>query len=675
MAPRRRFAAGLVAAVTGTGPAGTGPGGAGPAGAAKSITLLTGDQVSLITPPNGKPSALVKAGSGREHIVFSHQVVDKHLHVYPADAAGLLASGRLDKRLFDVTLLAEYGYDDAGTTSIPLIVTGARSGPAALSATGVRTTRTLASIRGSAVAADKRTVGAFWRSLVGDRAGNPGAEQRIWLDGKAELADAESNTQIGVPAAWNAGLKGNGVTVAVLDTGVDGAHPDLAGRLVETRDFIDSPYGVTDTVGHGTHVASIVAGTGSRDGAYVGVAPLDERDPGVRCQVTEADPAGRGLSATGRAVVDLSRGVAMFDGVSTPGRLAELDEGISDDELGLAARNHGMPLEALRYDITPPGLHYLLIHYDIPVLDAATWRLRIGGLVGAPLHLDLDALRAMPSSTVRVTLECAGNGRARLRPRPISQPWLVEAVGTAEWTGVPLRDVLANAEVDPAAVEVVFTGADHGVERGVEQDYQRSLAVDDALGEDVLLAYAMNGAPLPPQHGHPVRLVVPGWYGMAHVKWLVGVDLVAEPFGGFQQAVAYRMRQGPDEPGEPVTRIAPRALLVPPGFPDFMSRTRIVRPGPVRLEGRAWSGRAPVVRVEVSPDAGRTWSEARLEPDGGHRWAWRRFTQEWTATPGRHVLTARATGADGEAQPVGQAWNRGGFANNATHEIPVVCLP
>jgi DMSO/TMAO reductase YedYZ molybdopterin-dependent catalytic subunit len=365
----------------------------------------------------------------------------------------------------------------------------------------------------------------------------------------------------------------------------------------------------------------------------------------------------------------------MLNDISVPGRLAGPDEGISLDELGLAARNHGLPLEALRYDVTPPGLHYLLIHYDIPVLEPATWRLRVGGLVETAAELDLIALRAMPARTVRVTLECAGNGRARLQPRPVSQPWLVDAVGTADWTGVPLRVVLAVAGVDPAAVEVVFTGADHGIERGVEQDYQRSLSIDDALGEDVLLAYAMNGEPLPPQHGYPLRLVVPGWYGMAHVKWLTGIELVAQPFTGFQQTVAYRLRQDPAEPGDPVDRIAPRALLVPPGFPDFMSRIRIVRPGLVPLQGRAWSGRAPVARVEITADGGQTWDDATLEPDTGHRWAWRRFTHNWLATPGRHLLTARAVAADGETQPVGQVWNRGGFANNATHDITVVCAP
>ncbi|HEU0239606.1 MAG TPA: sulfite oxidase [Micromonosporaceae bacterium] len=364
----------------------------------------------------------------------------------------------------------------------------------------------------------------------------------------------------------------------------------------------------------------------------------------------------------------------MVNDISLPGRVAGPDEGVSDEELALAARNHGMPLEMLRHDVTPLGLHYLLVHYDIPALDATTWRLRVGGLVGTPLDLGLDTLRSMPSRTVRVTLECAGNGRARLHPRPVSQPWLVEAVGTADWTGVPLRDVLGRAGVDASAVDVVFTGADHGIERGVEQDYQRSLTIEQALEPDVLVAYEMNGAPLPPQHGYPVRLVVPGWYGMAHVKWLVGVDVVDTPFVGFQQAVAYRMRMEAEESGDPVELIAPRALIVPPGFPDFMSRTRVVRPGQIALEGRTWSGRAPVARVEVSTDGGSTWADATLEPDNGHRWAWRRFTYEWTAIPGRYELTARATTTDGETQPVAQAWNRGGFANNATHVVAVACV-
>ena len=202
---------------------------------------------------------------------------------------------------------------------------------------------------------------------------------------------------------------------------------------------------------------------------------------------------------------------------------------ISLEELRLAGRNHALPLEALRHDITPVGLHYLLIHFDIPHVDAETWRLEIGGLVERPLALTLDELKARPSRTLAVTLECAGNGRALLAPRPISQPWLQEAVGTAEWTGTPLAPLLEEAGLSGAAREVVFTGLDRGVQGDVEHDYERSLPLAEALREEVLLAYAVNGQPLPPQHGFPLRLVVPGWYGMTHVKWLRSITVAEEP--------------------------------------------------------------------------------------------------------------------------------------------------
>ncbi|MFU8871186.1 sulfite oxidase [Micromonospora sp. SL4-19] len=362
------------------------------------------------------------------------------------------------------------------------------------------------------------------------------------------------------------------------------------------------------------------------------------------------------------------------DDVSLPSRVAGPDEAISAEELQLAARNHGIPLEALRYDVTPAGLHYLLIHYDIPDVDPAAHTLTVDGAVQRPLALALAALRERPRVTHRVTLECAGNGRALLHPRPVSQPWLVEAVGNAEWTGTPLAPLLREAGLSADAVDVVFTGADHGVERGVEQDYQRALPVADALREEVLLAYEMNGAPLLPQHGAPLRLIVPGWYGMAHVKWLRNIQVSTEPFDGYQNAVAYRLRQDADDPGVPVTRIEPRALVRPPGFPDFMSRTRVLRPGRCTVDGRAWSGHAPVTAVEVTFDGGTTWVPATLEEPTGGAWAWRRWHVEWHPTPGRHVLSARAVDASGRTQPVEQPWNRGGFANNLVQRVEVMVL-
>jgi DMSO/TMAO reductase YedYZ molybdopterin-dependent catalytic subunit len=355
-------------------------------------------------------------------------------------------------------------------------------------------------------------------------------------------------------------------------------------------------------------------------------------------------------------------------------RIAAAGEGIGLDELALATRNHGLPLEALRYDVTPPGLHYVLTHYDIPAVDESTWRLEIGGAVEQPLRLALADLRRRPEVTSRVLLECAGNGRARLEPRPVSQPWLLEAVGNAEWTGTPLAPLLEEAGVAADAVDVVFTGADHGVERGVEQDYARSLPLTEAMRPEAMLAWGMNGAPLPPQHGAPLRLIVPGWYGMAHVKWLHRIEVLPRPFDGFQNAVAYRLKVDADEPGEPVTRIRPRALIAPPGWPDFMTRERFLRPGQVTLTGRAWSGRAPVTAVEVSTDGGLTWAEAELSPaDPGHPFAWRPWRCAWTAIPGRWELVARATDRDG-TQPVEQDWNRQGMANNLVQRVPVTVL-
>jgi DMSO/TMAO reductase YedYZ molybdopterin-dependent catalytic subunit len=348
------------------------------------------------------------------------------------------------------------------------------------------------------------------------------------------------------------------------------------------------------------------------------------------------------------------------------GTLAE--PGITPAELRLAARNHGLPLEALRYDVTPAGLHYLLTHYDIPVVDAASFRLEVGGAVERPLSLGLDELRMRERVELPVTFECAGNGRALLEPRPLSQPWLTEAVGTAIWAGTPLARLLAEAGVLPAAVEVLFTGLDSGLEGGVPQAYERSLAVTDLDG--VLLAYEMNGEPLPPQHGFPLRVVLPGWYGMTNVKWLSRVTLLEEPFQGYQNAVAYRLYGADGEPGEPVTRMLPRSLMVPPGVPDFLTRERHVEPGAVQLAGRAWSGLGSIERVEVSTDGGDNFAAATLEPPLGES-AWRGWRFDWDAQPGEHVLCSRAVDSAGNAQPLEPRWNLKGYANNGVERIPV----
>ncbi len=341
---------------------------------------------------------------------------------------------------------------------------------------------------------------------------------------------------------------------------------------------------------------------------------------------------------------------------------------LTPEELQLAARNRGLPLEALRYDVTPTGLHYLLVHFDSPYLDGSNWRLHLDGAVKRNLEFSLEDLRSRPRATTRVTLECAGNGRARLSPRPISQPWLNEAVSTAEWTGTSLAGLLEEAGLEPGAVELVFTGADHGVEKGYEHDYARSLTVAEASRPEILLAYEMNGRPLEPQHGFPVRLIVPGWYGMTHVKWLTRIEAVTQPFQGYQQAVAYWYKESATDPGSPVTRIRPRALLIPPGFPDFLSRGRTLDRGKVRITGRAWSGQGIITKVEFGVDGG--WETAQLDESTG-QFAWRCWSVTWDATVGKHTVRCRATDAAGNVQPSEQPWNYQGMGNNLIQSVDV----
>jgi DMSO/TMAO reductase YedYZ molybdopterin-dependent catalytic subunit len=351
---------------------------------------------------------------------------------------------------------------------------------------------------------------------------------------------------------------------------------------------------------------------------------------------------------------------------------ATADVPLTAEELQLASRNHAMPLEMLAVDRTPAGMHYLVIHFDVPVLDAGAWRLRIGGAVRRPVEFTLAGLQAREPRTLAVTLECAGNGRSLLKPRPLSQPWIHGGIGTADWTGTPLAPLLAEAGVDPEAVDIVFTGADRGVQGGEEQDYAWSLTVPEAMSPDILLAYAMNGSPLAPQHGFPVRLLVPGWYGMASVKWLTGIEAVTTPFTGFQKMTAYRYKGGEADPGEPVTRIKVRSLMVPPGIPDFFTRDRLVDAGPVMLRGRAWSGRAPIQQVRVAVDG--VWSDAQLEaPDG--EFAWRAWSFRWQAEPGGHELMCRAMDALGQIQPLEPEWNFQGMGNNAVQTVRVTVRP
>ena len=203
------------------------------------------------------------------------------------------------------------------------------------------------------------------------------------------------------------------------------------------------------------------------------------------------------------------------------------------------------------------------------------------------------------------------------------------------------------------------------------QYYQRSLTIDEATQEDVLLVYEMNSKPLAPQHGYPLRLLVPGWYGMTNVKWLDSIEAIDRHFDGYQMARTYRYAQGPNDDGESVDLMRVRSLMVPPGIPDFLTRVRLLESGTVALQGRAWVGGSSISRVEVSVDGGSSWSEAQLE-DKLSPHAWVGWSFNWDAKPGKRTLRVRATDAAGNVQPTEQPWNYQGMGNNIAQSVDVI---
>jgi DMSO/TMAO reductase YedYZ molybdopterin-dependent catalytic subunit len=314
----------------------------------------------------------------------------------------------------------------------------------------------------------------------------------------------------------------------------------------------------------------------------------------------------------------------------------------------------------------PTARFYVRNNFPIPNLDPTDYRLRVSGLVDRPLTLSLRELHNMRSQSEVVTLECAGNGRTEFDPPVPGERWHFGAVSTAEWSGVPLADILDRAGVRSSAREIRFRGADGGEvdNRRGPIHFERSLTVDEARNADAILAYTMNGEPLPIQHGFPLRLVVPGWYGVASVKWLSEIDVTDRPFDGHYQTekyVYYWTRDG-REVREPVTLQRVRALITEP------APGQEAAPGELVVRGLAWSGAAPIAKVEVSVNQG-DWREARLVGERKrHSWQWweliARFDQ-----PGDVTLRARATDLAGRTQPERAEWNKLGYGNNGIHEV------
>jgi DMSO/TMAO reductase YedYZ molybdopterin-dependent catalytic subunit len=312
---------------------------------------------------------------------------------------------------------------------------------------------------------------------------------------------------------------------------------------------------------------------------------------------------------------------------------------------------------ALASPLTPSGAHYVRSNFAVP--DAARdTRIVVEGAVADPFTLDVAALAALPQRSVTVTLECAGNNRLEMAPLPSGEPWSRGAVSTASWTGVPLALLLDRAGLRDDVVEILVTGADRGTPSGArsETPFCRALPVDKARDPNVLVALEMNGRPIPREHGAPVRLVVPGWYGMASVKWVTRIAALTEPFEGWFQSERYVYADGRER--RPVDVMRVKSLIVAP------ENGMGVAAGAVEVWGWAWSGAAPIARVDVSVDGGE-WQEAQLDaPLAPH--AWRRFSLVVDVEgAGRHTVRARARDAAGRVQPDVAPWNEHGYGYNA----------
>ena len=330
------------------------------------------------------------------------------------------------------------------------------------------------------------------------------------------------------------------------------------------------------------------------------------------------------------------------------------------------------PIAALDRPITPNPLFYVRNHFPTPMLQANTWRLRVTGAVERELELTLDEVRRMPSRSVTMTLECAGNSRSMLNPVTRGVQWGNGAVSTTEWTGVSLLDVLNRAGLRQNAVDVVLEGADRGEITAEPRSpgvihFARSLPLAKARQQVVLLAYRMGNAELPANHGFPLRAVVPGWYGMASVKWLTRIVVTDRPFNGYFQSLDYSIyerRQGLVTV-VPLAEMQVKSVIVSP-----TPMQRIAPNTPHRVHGAAWTGESEITRVEISSDGGRTWAQARLlENARAHCWRMWEFPWRTPAQAGRVTLMARATDARGNAQPMQRDTDRRNYMIN--HVLPV----
>ncbi len=332
--------------------------------------------------------------------------------------------------------------------------------------------------------------------------------------------------------------------------------------------------------------------------------------------------------------------------------------------------NLEMPFSTLDSFITPTKSFYVRTHFPIPKIDKQTWRLRVEGEVEKSFEISHDELLKMESRKIPVTLECAGNNRNFLEPKVKGVQWGLGAVGTAEWTGVLLSILLDRAIVRPSAHEVILEGADRGKlddpkSPAGQLKFARSIPLEKA--SSVLLAYKMNDVDLPPEHGFPVRAIIPGWYAMASIKWLQRIIVTDQPFTGYFQTLDYAFwkRRGDMVERVPLSEMQTKAEIARPAEGEIVPAN-----SHVRVQGAAWTTNGEIIKVELSTDGGSTWGDAKLLGEAKPN-AWRLWEFNWKtpAAAGKQTLISRATDSRGRTQPAEHDPDRGAYMIN--HLLPI----
>jgi DMSO/TMAO reductase YedYZ molybdopterin-dependent catalytic subunit len=328
--------------------------------------------------------------------------------------------------------------------------------------------------------------------------------------------------------------------------------------------------------------------------------------------------------------------------------------------------NSETPLEQVTSWVTPNRLFFVRNHFEPPVVrEPQAWGLTLEGLVTKPTRWTFAQLAAMPQHSVFATVECAGNGRSFLREKAAGVQWGAGAIGHAEWTGVRLRDLLEPAGLKAGAQEIIFEGADRGTEDGETMNFTRSLPVAKALDPDTIIALRMNGEPLEPNHGAPMRLFVPGWYGVASVKWLRTMRVIDHAYQGYFQTTKYSIRRATSA-GKRHFPIGPGAVKSEVLFPRENESLGV---GTIRIAGVAWAGEERVTRLDVSTDGGRSWHAAHLKGIQ-HPYSWCQWETLWTVTaPGDYTIISRAHTESGQVQPIDYDADNLGYIINVVRPL------